>query len=67
MATKAAPKKPISPAVKPYPRNTVVNLTLDRDIYNAVCDYRKSMGLSMEQDVIRIAVASFLKREGYIN
>lgn len=49
------------------PRNVVVNLTLDRVIFNATVGYRKGMGLSTDQDVMRLAIATFLKREGYLS
>lgn len=47
-------------------KNTSFNLTLQPHIAEAAEQYRKDIGLNATQDVIRIAVATLLKREGYL-
>lgn len=67
MAKKTALSKPIlQQPVPPDRTNVVINCTFSRPVYNALSDYKKDMGLSGEQEVVRLAVATFLKREGYL-
>lgn len=41
--------------------------TFTEKVYEAMCAYQNDMGLSKPQDVVRIGVATLLKREGYLN
>lgn len=36
------------------------------DVFQAIQKARKELGMTYTQDVIRLAVASFLKKEGYL-
>lgn len=67
MSKKTGSKAPIPQKLVNEGRTVVVNQTFSRPVYNALSEYNKDMGLSGEQDVVRLAVATFLKREGYLN
>lgn len=44
-----------------------INTTFKNDVAIAVIKYAKDAGLGHPQDVIRLAVANFLKKAGYLN
>lgn len=44
-----------------------INTAFKKNIAFALVDYAKDKGLQHPQDVIRIAVASFLNKAGYLN
>lgn len=59
---KSAPTSPKKIAT----RTVTFTQTLQPNVYDALCLYRQHMGMNDDQDVVRIAVAQLLKREGYL-
>lgn len=47
--------------------NLTMNISFAPNVGKALSKCGFSMGLPSNQDVVRIAVATFLKREGYLN
>lgn len=61
--TKTVPKK-----VNDSKKDEMIPITLRvaRPIYDALRGYKRDMGMSSEQDVIRVASATMMIREGYL-
>lgn len=53
------------PSGKSRPRSVTYTVSISRTISDATTQYKQDMGLTSEQDVMRLALATFLKREGY--
>lgn len=43
-----------------------INTTFKTNVANAIINYAKDKGLNHPQDVIRLAVANFLTKSGYL-